>query len=848
MTSVPEPVTGYGAVGVTWDGDTEAPTEEISFEVRTRTDDAWSDWSEIPYDADHGPDPGSPEAKQVRPGTDVVMVGKVDQVQVRSSSPEGAPPEDMQMAVISPGEPEGTKKERAAIVTSDDGVSTTSGAEPGTGPDTGPDTGRATGSEDALDLQAATFTPKPKIYSRKQWGANERLRDKGSLRYFEVHAGFVHHTVNANNYSRAEVPGILRSIYAYHTQSRGWSDVGYNFLVDRFGRIWEGRAGGVDRPVVGAHTLGYNDYSFAMSAIGNFETARPTSAMLQAYGALFAWKLSLHGVDAESTRQLVGSRSFRAINGHRDAGSTACPGRHLYAKLSVIRQYAGAAQRGWAGRELESDLASTRHPDLIVRRASDGQAFILPTGGLVKWAPAVTLAGAVADASAVVGSPDLTGDAYGDVVVRAANGAATVRPGSASGFGGPIKPTEAFAGRDLITAVGDLDEDGLNDLVARNIATEHLNAYLGDGTGGFTRQSVSGEWGGYDKLAATGDVNGDGHVDLLARDGSGRLWLHAGTGGRSFAAAKQVPGNWDRLDTITGFGDFTRDGRPDLIVRRQAGTNGFIKPGRGNGTFGRGLGPFTRLQAYGSISGVGNTAGNAAPDLVARRGSDLVTLPHGGSFHLGKPVATGVDISSANLVLNPGDWDRDGHGDLLYRRGSDGSLWLRRGEGDGRFGSATNLAKGFGSVRLLAAVGDMTGDGRPDLMGQPRGGSLRIYPGLGLAGLRASYVAHRAVTASRQVSVGRWDADGAPDTLFRNGDRLTMYRGNGPGGLTEPKRLDVNLAPYSWVIGVSDINLTGHADLIVRSSGNLFVLRANARGFHPRLFLGEGMGAYDLAG
>ncbi len=113
------------------------------------------------------------------------------------------------------------------------------------------------------------------IYSRKQWGANERMRDRSSLHYFEVHAGFVHHTVNANAYTRAEVPGILRSIYAYHTQSLGWSDVGYNYLVDKFGRIWEGRAGGVDRPVVGAHTLGYNDWSFAMSAIGNYETVGP---------------------------------------------------------------------------------------------------------------------------------------------------------------------------------------------------------------------------------------------------------------------------------------------------------------------------------------------------------------------------------------------------------------------------------------------------------------------------------------------------------------------------------------------------------------------------------------------
>src|SRR3712207_7699803 len=79
-----------------------------------------------------------------------------------------------------------------------------------------------------------------------------------------------------------EVPSILRGIYAYHTKSRGWSDIGYNFLVDRFGQIWEGRYGGVNRAVVGAHTLGYNERSFAMSAIGNFETAHPSPAMIDA--------------------------------------------------------------------------------------------------------------------------------------------------------------------------------------------------------------------------------------------------------------------------------------------------------------------------------------------------------------------------------------------------------------------------------------------------------------------------------------------------------------------------------------------------------------------------------------
>ena len=121
-------------------------------------------------------------------------------------------------------------------------------------------------------------------------------------------------------------PALLRSIYAYHVKSRGWSDIGYNYLIDRFGRIWEGRYGGVDRPVVGAHTLGYNDDSFAASAIGNYQIAKPSKAMIQAYAALFAWKLSLHGVDAASTHQWVTKTWFQAINGHRDAASTAVPG------------------------------------------------------------------------------------------------------------------------------------------------------------------------------------------------------------------------------------------------------------------------------------------------------------------------------------------------------------------------------------------------------------------------------------------------------------------------------------------------------------------------------------------
>ena len=141
-------------------------------------------------------------------------------------------------------------------------------------------------------------------------------------------------------------------------------------------------------------------------------------------------------------------------------------------------------------------------------------------------------------------------------------------------------------------------------------------------------------------------------------------------------------------------------------------------------------------------------------------------------------------------MLNAGDWNRDGYGDIIYATrptaAGSSSAWATARV---RFAKAISIAGDFSKVRLLAAVGDMTGDGWPDLMGQPGVGAMRIYPGAGVNGLRTSYVAHSAIDAGRQVAVGRWDGDGAPDSLFRKGSKLTLFRGNGPGGFTKPKAL-----------------------------------------------------------
>ena len=841
LLSRPEPVSGYGAVGVTWGHDQRLPDDQVGFQVRTRTGRTWSGWTRLPYDQDHAPDPDSAEGRHARPGTDPLLVGEVDEVQVRAETTAPVPA-DMKLAVIDPGTAATTRTERPAIDTSQLGSDRTPG-------DPGDDAVKETSA--GLSLSAASYTPKPQIFSRAQWGADESMRDKSSLHYYEVHAGFVHHTVNANDYTRAEVPALLRGIYAYHVRSRGWSDIGYNFLVDRFGRIWEGRYGGVDRPVVGAHTLGYNDYSFAMSAIGNYETAHPSEAVLRAYGSLFAWKLSLHGVSADSTRQVVGPSTFQAINGHRDAAATACPGRYLYAQLPTIRAYAAADQKGWSGRDRATDLAASRPPDLVVRRASDGRAFVIPTGGLTGFKAGTGVATGWTAEDTAVASPDLTGDGEGDLLVRGADGVARVRPGTGTGsFGDAVRPSRLFAQRDELSAVGDLNEDGDNDLIGRAVGSGRLNVFLGDGHGGFTRRGLGGDWSAYSHIAGAGDVDGDGHVDVVAVDASGRAWLRRGSGAVALGAAQPVTGDFGGYNVVTGFGDYNRDGRDDLFVRSTATGQGAVLPSRGDGGYGHPLGRVVRVKGLTGVTGA-DVTGSAAPDLVGRRGGTLVLLANAGTFETATPLDTGMNLAKANLVLNVGDWDRDGHGDVIARSSVNGGLYLHLGDGSGRFGKAIRVGTSFSRVRLLAAVGDMTGDGLPDLMGQPAGGSMRIYPGAGRNGLRPSYVAYGAIDATRQVGVGRWDGDGAPDSLLRRGSTLRVYPGNGPGGLVNRARtLGIDLSPYDWVLGVGDANLDGHADVVVRekATGYLWLLPGSPTGFAPRRFLGEGMGGFDLAG
>ena len=240
---------------------------------------------------------------------------------------------------------------------------------------------------------AAAMTNQPAIVTRAQWGADERIRRDQTPEYGSVKAAFVHHTVTGNTYSPGEAAAAIRGIYTYHVKSNGWDDIGYNFLVDRYGTIYEGRYGGVDKAVIGAHAEGFNSFSTGTALLGTFTDVGPTPAMLDGVERLLAWKLDLTHVDPQgkvtvtskgSNRYPEGTQvAINDISGHRDVGQTSCPGNLGYAQLDNIRNAVAGI-----GRPKFYDLATTAGtvgapkatdnvPATISARASDPLAWTL---------------------------------------------------------------------------------------------------------------------------------------------------------------------------------------------------------------------------------------------------------------------------------------------------------------------------------------------------------------------------------------------------------------------------------------------------------------------------------------
>ncbi|WP_051807717.1 peptidoglycan recognition protein [Streptomyces sp. NRRL F-2664] len=329
----------FGLLGVSW----ADPEAEVKGKIEARTRDAdsgkWSKWVVLEQ-AESGLDGKRPG---LRGATEPVWVGPSDGAEVRVTG-GGTLPAGMELNLVDPGAGAAKAKKK-----SDLGLAPAAFALPAVDP--APST---PGPE--------STAPRPDVVSRVQWGADESLNNEGPV-YLpggKIKAVFVHHTAATTPYECSESAAIVRSLHVYHVKGNGWRDLGYNFLVDKCGTVFEGRQGGVDQPVQGAHTYGWNAESTSVSVLGDYTSAGASAAALDGISKVTAYKLGQYDGDMNGTATLTAGATqtnfsgksftagqqyeFKSLSGHRDGFNTQCPGNSLYPQLEALRQTGPAAQ------------------------------------------------------------------------------------------------------------------------------------------------------------------------------------------------------------------------------------------------------------------------------------------------------------------------------------------------------------------------------------------------------------------------------------------------------------------------------------------------------------------------
>jgi hypothetical protein len=284
-------------------------------------------------DAEGGADPGTPEYRRAARSSNVLWTGGGRCIRLALDLPAGA----------------AVSKVRVFFINSS-GTAEGPGSSP---PDPGP-VATAPAGGGLSTPTAEAMTAEPTFITREEWGANPSLMNCQPDVAPAVKMAFVHHTAGSNSYTRSQADDVVRSIYAFHTNGRGWCDIAYNFLVDRFGDVFEGRSGGMTVPVVGAATQGFNTGSFSVSMMGNFDAHPPPAPAMRSLRRVLAWRLDVahlppqsHAImtsaGGDNTRYPAGTQvRLRAISGHRDTGYTDCPGTALYRRLGTIRNAVNA--------------------------------------------------------------------------------------------------------------------------------------------------------------------------------------------------------------------------------------------------------------------------------------------------------------------------------------------------------------------------------------------------------------------------------------------------------------------------------------------------------------------------
>lgn len=450
----------FSMLGITWTDPSATVAGAVEIRTRSAETGTWSNWLALDGNSGQG------EAGAARGGTEPAWVGQSDGVEVRVDGKGSARlPEGLRLDMVDPGSGTVSGLEPAAYVVEETGTpsptestteeSATESATATTSPEATASetvTSEPSDSESASESSSSTpsesttpsgsvspspttsvpsappsTAPKPAITSRAGWGADESIspEEPGYLPDGKIKAVVVHHTAESNDYTCEQAPAVVRGIYAYHVKQLKWKDIGYNFLVDKCGTVYEGRKGGVDLPVMGAHAYGFNSETTGISVLGTYTDTAPSTAAMTSVARIAAWKLGQYGVDPTGTATLTagadGTNYFRkswvqgaqlslpVIHGHRDGYNTQCPGGALYNQLATIRSWAGGPVAGLTlksigGAGLSGSTYYTKAGITVSWSATTPAALISAYEVLVDGKVAATTTGTATSAKATLGA------------------------------------------------------------------------------------------------------------------------------------------------------------------------------------------------------------------------------------------------------------------------------------------------------------------------------------------------------------------------------------------------------------------------------------------------------------
>ena len=361
----PLKVDDFLVAGFTWTGgEGDAPPDGVRIYLRVRQNGQWSPWY-LNEPSDAGRDDGA-----ARAGTDELITGGADAVQASVVGDAADLPAGLTLALV-PDRPSGERSLGAADVRAvgagPTGVAGEAADEPAPAPGRAGSTaetgvGTAAGSTGgasaarlpSVALAAETDDPAALVTTREEWGANPAYLN-WAPDYAPAEHVIVHHTAGTNNYTPEQSPAIVRGIYYYHAVVLGWGDIGYNFLVDKYGQVFEGRYGTLDSDpgamVVGGHAYGANTGTMGISMMGNYSSVSPSEIQIERVGQMAGWFLGRAGVaDAHGSSRYTfhATQKYRrgqtidldVISAHRDVGYTTCPGDAGYSMMDPIRSAA----------------------------------------------------------------------------------------------------------------------------------------------------------------------------------------------------------------------------------------------------------------------------------------------------------------------------------------------------------------------------------------------------------------------------------------------------------------------------------------------------------------------------